>query len=350
MLTAPGYRLTLSKQNGEVLELVDRRTGERMLRGQNGCWWAAKQTTGEAASGCAFGRTGDNRFTFRWSQLTSTLTMSYDSAPAGPGVDAVVTLVARSAAFDVRLELDSSVEYPLSTALFPTDLLLPAADVRGRVHADVPARHPPASQLLQRPPPQRRDLPVALGVRGLPLGRYRQGAHRDVLDQPGAAGHRAGRHRLRPSRRGSGLRRPVLLRDARLPDLGRARPEVGEPAGQGARRRHRGAVAVRLPRGQRHRQVPVARGKGRLQARQARTLAADQGRPLERTARVQPVGGVAEAVAVACAHPSGGVPVGRVRRERIRTSCRPIHAGARAPTSTAWPSARGRSGNSSCRT
>ena len=170
VLTAPGYRLTLSKQNGELLELVDRRTGERVARGQNGCWWAAKQTTGEAASGCAFGRTGDNRFTFRWSQLTSTLTMTYDSAPAGPGVDATVTLVARSSAFDVRLELDSAVEYPLSTALFPADLL-PARGRRARrVHADVPAGHPPAAQLLQRPASQRRDVSVALGVRGLPLG------------------------------------------------------------------------------------------------------------------------------------------------------------------------------------
>ncbi len=170
VLTAPGYRLTLSKQNGELLELVDRRTGERVARGQNGCWWAAKQTTGEAASGCAFGRTGDNRFTFRWSQLTSTLTMSYDSAPAGPGVDATVTLVARSSAFDVRLELESSVEYPLSTALFPVDLVLPAADVRECLHADVPPGNPPAPELLQRPASNRGDLPVALGVRGLSLG------------------------------------------------------------------------------------------------------------------------------------------------------------------------------------
>jgi hypothetical protein len=130
VLTAPSYRLTLSKANGELLELVDRRTGERVLRGQSGCWWAAKQTTGETASGCAFARTGDNRFTFRWSQLTSTLTMSYDSSPAGPGVDATVTLVARSGSFDVRLELESSVEYPLSSALFPTDLYLPADGVR----------------------------------------------------------------------------------------------------------------------------------------------------------------------------------------------------------------------------
>ena len=62
---------------------------------------------------------------------------------------------------------------------------------------------------------------------------------------PAPQADRAGGHRLRPPRRGSVLRRPVLLRDARLPDLGRARPEVDEPAGPGARRRHGGAVAVR---------------------------------------------------------------------------------------------------------
>ena len=52
VLTAPGYRLILAKENGEILELLDRRSGERVLGGQLGCMWAAKQTTGEAASGC----------------------------------------------------------------------------------------------------------------------------------------------------------------------------------------------------------------------------------------------------------------------------------------------------------
>jgi Domain of unknown function (DUF6259) len=131
VLTAPAYRLILSKENGEMLELLDRRSGERVLRGQVGCMWASKQTTGEAASGCAFNRTGDNRFTFRWSQLTTTLTLGYDSSASGPGVDATVTLVARSKAFDLRLELESGVEYPLSGTLFPADLLLPADLVSG---------------------------------------------------------------------------------------------------------------------------------------------------------------------------------------------------------------------------
>ena len=130
VLTAPGYRLTLSKENGELMELFDRRTGERVLRGQNGCLWAAKQTTGVAAAGCAFDRTGEDRFTFRWSQQATTLTLGYDSSSDGPGVSARVTVTARDASFDLQLALESGVEYPLSAVLFPADLFLSANDVR----------------------------------------------------------------------------------------------------------------------------------------------------------------------------------------------------------------------------
>ncbi len=129
VLTAPGYRLTLSKENGEILDLLDRRTGTRLVRGQNGCLWAAKQTTGVSAGGCGFGRGGNDRFTYRWSAPTATLTLRYESSPGGPGVDATVVLVARSSSFDLRLSLESSVEYPLSAVLFPADLYLNALRV-----------------------------------------------------------------------------------------------------------------------------------------------------------------------------------------------------------------------------
>lgn len=129
VLTAPGYRLTLSKENGEVLELLDRRTGAKLLRGENGCMWAAKQTTGVAASGCAFGRTKSDRFSYRWSQAQTTLTLGYDSEAGGPDVDATVTIAARTSSFDMRLALETNVDYPLSAVLFPADLLVNATDV-----------------------------------------------------------------------------------------------------------------------------------------------------------------------------------------------------------------------------
>lgn len=129
VLIAPGYRLTLSKENGEVLELLDRPTGVTLLRGQNGCLWAAKQTTGVATSGCSFGRTGDARFSYRWSQAGTTLTLGYDSGAGGPGVDATVTILARASSFDLGLTLETNVEYPLSAVLFPADLYVNATDV-----------------------------------------------------------------------------------------------------------------------------------------------------------------------------------------------------------------------------
>jgi Domain of unknown function (DUF6259) len=127
VLTAPGYRLTLTKQNGEILDLLDRRNGVHVLRGQNGCMWAAKQTTGVSSGGCSFDQTGDDRFSYGWSQSGSTLTLDYDSA--GSGVDATVTIVARSMTFDMRLSVKSNVEYPLSGVLFPADLLANATRV-----------------------------------------------------------------------------------------------------------------------------------------------------------------------------------------------------------------------------
>ena len=91
VLTAPGYRLTLSKANGEIVDLLDRRNGVHVLRGQNGCMWSAKQTTGVVSNGCGYGPGADGRFSYRWSQVAKTLTLAYDGADTTPGVDATVT-------------------------------------------------------------------------------------------------------------------------------------------------------------------------------------------------------------------------------------------------------------------
>ena len=308
-----------------------------MLRGQNGCWWAAKQTTGEAASGCAFNRTGDNRFTFRWSPLTSTLTMVYDSGPSGPGVDATVTLVARSSAFDVRLELESAVEYPLSGTLFPADLLLPAADVRG---AYMPTFLP--------------------GTRLLP--GFFNGPHRNVETYPSrwafadylsadiGKAHVAV-YSVNPA--------PKAIAPV---DIGFVRHAEGAPCGgpSSARRTssRRGWSADRSGRAHRSGCASAAPWSSRSSAYRddngiddypsladkvgARldTLvrcAAHQGRPLEGAARVQPVGG---ASCTSCRRPRSSIRSRSSRADSTRptrTSCRPIRAGARPPTSTAWP-------------
>jgi hypothetical protein len=62
LITTPGYRLSLGKENGALLELVDRRTGERLVRGQGGCAWVATFSSSDAFGGCAFSPTGNDRF------------------------------------------------------------------------------------------------------------------------------------------------------------------------------------------------------------------------------------------------------------------------------------------------
>jgi hypothetical protein len=129
VLMAPAYRLTLSKENGELLELYDRRAGERVLLGENGCLWSAKQLSGVAVGGCAFDRTSENRFTFGWSPATSTLTLSYGGEGSDAGVDATLTLVAHNDSFDLRLGVESQLDLPVSTVLFPADLYGNAAEI-----------------------------------------------------------------------------------------------------------------------------------------------------------------------------------------------------------------------------
>jgi hypothetical protein len=122
VLMTPAYRLILSKENGELLELYDRRAGERVLLGQNGCLWNAKQTSGVAVGGCSFDRTGQNGFSYRWSRATSTLTLSYGGEASDAGIDATVLLTAHNDSVDLRLTIDSNLPLPVSAVLFPADL------------------------------------------------------------------------------------------------------------------------------------------------------------------------------------------------------------------------------------
>ena len=130
MLTTPRYRLTLRKENGEVMELLDRATGVRWSMGRTaagggrsrrpvrrrlGARSAARARTGSRSAGRA---------------LASTLTLVYDSARPGRAS----TPPSRSSRAPPRSTCGSSSSrasnIPLSATLFPADLSLPAADVR----------------------------------------------------------------------------------------------------------------------------------------------------------------------------------------------------------------------------
>ena len=131
LLTTTGYRLSLSRENGALLELVDRRTGERLLGEQAGCAWAVGLSNGDSLGACAFARSGDNRFSYRWSRATATLTLGYEGGQAGRGIRATLTLTARPTFLDLRLALDTDLPRPVAAVHFPGDLTASTGTVRG---------------------------------------------------------------------------------------------------------------------------------------------------------------------------------------------------------------------------
>lgn len=131
VITAPAYRLTLSRRNGGIVEVVDRASGARLVRGSLGCLWAAVPADGDASiGGCSLGRGGRGRVGYRWSPGRSTLTLTYDADDgAARRVEAVAELTARESSFDLALTLENHWGRPLETVLFPADLRGDAASI-----------------------------------------------------------------------------------------------------------------------------------------------------------------------------------------------------------------------------
>lgn len=130
VITAPAYRLALSKRNGAIVELKHRPTGARLLRGSIGCLWGA---VGAASyvGGCSFAPSGAERFSYRWNRASRTLTLAYDSddETVSARAEASVTLHARPSSIDLRLALANETGRTLTSAHFPADLLGDALEV-----------------------------------------------------------------------------------------------------------------------------------------------------------------------------------------------------------------------------
>ena len=126
VVQTPVYQLTLAKQNGALLEVFDRTSDERIVEGGNGCLWGVTAAGDDAyVGGCAFTPSGSSRFSYRWDEASSTLTLTYEPDPAGQRpVRAVVTLHAARSSFDLRLSLENRTQHPLERVSFPADLIV----------------------------------------------------------------------------------------------------------------------------------------------------------------------------------------------------------------------------------
>jgi hypothetical protein len=124
VVTARAYRLTLSKRNGRILEVIDRASGAPVVKGTTGCLWGAESKGRPALKGgCSFTPRGVRRFSYRWNPASATLTLSYRDPALG---SAVVTLRARPVSFDLRLTIENRGAV-LSNVSVPEGLL---GDVR----------------------------------------------------------------------------------------------------------------------------------------------------------------------------------------------------------------------------
>jgi Domain of unknown function (DUF6259) len=103
VLTTATYRLSLSKRNGKVVDLVDRASGLRLLRNTDRCLWSGAALNGKSyVGGCSFAPRGLRTFSYRWNAASATLTLDYRAATAA---SAVVTLRARAGFFDLQLRI-----------------------------------------------------------------------------------------------------------------------------------------------------------------------------------------------------------------------------------------------------
>ena len=123
VLTAPGYRLTLSKRNGGVLDLLDLATKTHLVTAANGCEWGVAAVSDPAyIGGCTFTPTSGARFSYAWNASAKTLTLDYAAGAGTRDVDAVVTVHAAADYFDLRLTLSNHAQNPIQTVNFPVDL------------------------------------------------------------------------------------------------------------------------------------------------------------------------------------------------------------------------------------
>ena len=124
VITAPAYRLTLGKRNGQILDLVDRAASSRLAQGTKSCLWRAESRGRPSLKGgCSFTPRGVRRFSYRWHAASATLMLEYRDPVLG---SATVSLHARAKFFDLRMTIENRGAV-LSSVSLPGELL---GDVR----------------------------------------------------------------------------------------------------------------------------------------------------------------------------------------------------------------------------
>ncbi len=138
----PFYEMTLTKNNGAIVSIVDKQRGVTLTDGsRNGCLWGAiyraDSTRGEKyIGGCSFGADQEDfTFHYQWQAATSQLRLDYsghaelEEVPGTIEVEIAITPSA-SSWLDLQLTLHNASERVIDQVLFPSDLLIAKADLQ----------------------------------------------------------------------------------------------------------------------------------------------------------------------------------------------------------------------------
>ena len=131
------YELVLSKDNGAILGITDKRHDLSLTLGsRHGCLWGGVfPDAGSASSfvgGCHFSATRANRFAYEWNPADNTLTLNYRWNPTdAQRVNAQVSIIVISEAhFDMQLHIQNHWGHIMQNALFPSDLVFADSEVK----------------------------------------------------------------------------------------------------------------------------------------------------------------------------------------------------------------------------
>lgn len=126
------YEVGLSKNNGAILYILDKTTGESVTHGSRfGCLWGAVFPLGspDYVGGCSFRRDWDNQFNYEWVSSSNTLILNYlaDSSAVQQLSATVWIKPSELSWFDMDLNLSNNWGYDLDYVLFPSDLVFEQA-------------------------------------------------------------------------------------------------------------------------------------------------------------------------------------------------------------------------------
>ncbi|MDX2267557.1 MAG: hypothetical protein NW208_05590 [Bryobacter sp.] len=122
------YLVHFSKQNGAILSLSARESGQNLTLGSEAeCLWSVNLIRGnqnQFTGGCSFAPQAENTFDYRWNSQTKVLSFTYNS-PNGSQPTALVSLVfSEQPYFDMQLQIQNRTSARLETIGWPGNLLL----------------------------------------------------------------------------------------------------------------------------------------------------------------------------------------------------------------------------------